>query len=102
MRAITPAVSACGRGIPGQVSVRLEFGSSGAVTDASISDVNIVWASAPGPGCDSTPDSSGYYSCRRARAPVPEVDDCILRALRAARVPPFAAPSFRVSYPFRY
>ena len=78
------------------------FDGHGVVTDATINPEYAWGAAQPGPGCESEPDSHGYYHCRRLRAPVPEVDPCVLRAVRAARVPPFAQPSFSVNYPFRY
>ena len=102
MGSVSEAVAACGHGAHGEVSVRFQFDSSGAVADAAIG-TQYSWASAsPGPGCDSTPDAHGHYECRRPHTPVPGVDECILRAARAARVAPFSRPTFTVSYPLRY
>jgi hypothetical protein len=95
-------VRACGRGVPGEVSVHLVFDSSGAVTDASIRPTYSWGAWQPGPDCDPRPEPDGHYGCQRARPPVPDLDDCILRAVRATRLPPFTQPSFSVNFPFRY
>lgn len=102
MISVTDDVAACGRGAHGEVSVGLMFESSGAVVEAFINP-EYTWGSAqPGPGCDSTPDAHGHYDCSRPHVPVPEVDDCIVRAVRAVRVPPFSRSSFRVNFPYRY
>lgn len=102
MSSVTDAVAACGRGARGEVSVGLVFESSGALVDASINP-EYTWGSRePGPGCDATPGAHGIYDCRRPHTPVPDVDDCILRAVRTLRIPPFTRATFRVNFPFRY
>lgn len=102
MDSVTDAVRACGRGAHGELSVALLFDSSGTVVDATINP-EYSWGSRQSEaGCDPTPNAHGYYDCRRQHTPVPQVDECVVRAVRAARVPPFSRPTFRVNYPFRY
>jgi hypothetical protein len=74
MRAIAPAVSACGGGArTGVAEVRVRLGSSGRVQSA------VVIGQFAG-----TPEGT-----------------CIARAVRGARVPPFRQASFDFTYPFR-
>lgn len=102
MGEVAPAVAACAGGAHGLVSVRLMFDGSGAVTSATINPTYPYASREPGPECEPTPDSSGYYSCSRSRPPQPGLDECVLRAARGARLPPFERPSFSVNFPFRY
>lgn len=102
MNSVTPAVVACARGAPGEVSVRFLFESSGAVTSVTINPTYSWFAGESGPDCESTPDDSGYYSCQRIRPPNPGIDECVVRAARPARVPPFEQSAFSVNYPFRF
>lgn len=102
MNAVTPAVAACGGGAHGQVGVRIVFDSSGAVMSASINPTYHYESAEPGPDCEPTPDSRGYYRCARTRPPEPELDACFIRAVESARLPPFGQATFSVNYPFRY
>lgn len=98
MTALSDDVGACGRGERLQRRVSFQFDSSGTLRTASV-DPDDVWGSdAPGPGCTLL---GGSYECRRARAPTPEIDACVERAVRGARVPPFSSPTFTVNFPFR-
>lgn len=72
MRDVAPAVQACGTGTGGTVSVAVVFLRSGTVAGTF-----------PHP---SRPGTS--------------VSECVVRALRAARVPPFVAATFVASYRF--
>ena len=102
MNSVTDAARTCGGGAPGEVSVRFVFSSSGVVSDVTTNAEYAWFSSEPGPECDPTPDDAGHYSCRRNRAPVPDVDRCVLDAVRVARIPPFTRASYSVNYPFRY
>lgn len=102
MGSVQEAVMACARGAHGALSVALLFDSSGAVVDATI-NAEYSWASRqPEAGCGASPNAHGYYDCRRPHTPVPQVDECVVRAVRSVRVPPFTRPTFQVNYPFRY
>jgi hypothetical protein len=74
MGSVSSAVRACGSGSAGVAPVRVVFGGeSGRVTSAEVLSSNLP----------------------------PEVRSCVARAVREARVPPFAQSTFRVDYPFR-
>lgn len=98
MGEVSSAVSACGRGERDDVRVTMVFESSGAFIEARIAPEYSWLSEQPGPGCVS---EGSTYSCTRTRAPRPELDACVLDAVRAARVPPFTRPRFLVTYPFR-
>lgn len=99
---VAESVARCGRGVPGQATVRMEFASSGVATGAVIEDTFSRLATEPAPGCDSTPDAQRYYRCTEPRPPEPGVDECVLRAARTTRLPPFTLPTYVVNFPFRY
>ena len=73
MRALHPAMRACGSG------------------DAGVATVTVVF------------DPQGYVVTATAAPPLlgTAVGTCLARAAQAARLPPFRRGSFRVSYPFR-
>lgn len=71
LRAVQPAVSACGQGQGGVAMAAIVVGSSGRVQSVQVTQV-------PGP-----------------------VASCVSRAVRGARFPKFSAPKFSVSFPFR-
>lgn len=73
MRALTPAVTACGGGAHGLATVSVRMSSSGHVTSAV---VNGDFAGTP-------------------------TGSCIARAVRAAEVPAFTQSTFGFDYPFR-
>lgn len=70
--AVRPAVQQCGTGLNHAVTIAIVFDASG-----------LVRVSSPVPPADTTP-----------------VGACAAAAVRAARVAPFAAPSFSTSVPF--
>jgi predicted Zn finger-like uncharacterized protein len=71
LRAVQPAVSACGQGQGGVAMAAIVVGSSGRVQSVQVTQV-------PGP-----------------------VASCVSRAVRGARFPKFSSPKFSVSFPFR-
>jgi hypothetical protein len=97
MSQVSGAVAACGGDQRDELRVAMVFESSGAMIEASV-DAEYSWGSAePGPGCVA---EGASYSCTRTRAPQPELDACVVRAVRSARVPPFTRPRFLVRFPF--
>lgn len=73
MRAVSPAVLACGDGQTGTASVRVRFDGSGRVGSAEVTSEPFAGTTA---------------------------GSCIERAVRAAVVPPFSGSSMTVTYPF--
>lgn len=72
MRGVGPAVRSCGTGQGGTVMATVVFNSQGTVNTANVA-----------------PPAAGTA-----------VGSCIARAVRGARLPPFARPTFSVTFPF--
>lgn len=82
MSAVARAVSACGDGQGGALTVQIEIASDGTVTSASVLAPGTV-AVVPERDVRGTP-----------------IESCVVTAVREARVAPFSRERFALAFPF--